>query len=185
MEKTSTRFTNLFWDLQLIVHDISKSILITLLRVLFYLCIGVTFVPFLGLIAHPPLSLILEDHTSTLKRIFSLSFVLDDHATSNIIPYWGFQCIHKNSHWIIGTRYPWTNLTPTMSDSSHHATGHTFFSYPRSSDKWMESVGYVLYSMPWETCHIFSLFFMFPHFSFPLLSGFSVHGFCWCFSISG
>jgi hypothetical protein len=38
---------------------------------------------------------------------------------------------------------------------------------------------------PWETCHIFSSFFMLPQFSCPLLGGFLTHGFCRWFSISG
>jgi hypothetical protein len=31
--------------------------------------------------------------------------------------------------------------------------------------------------LPWETCHIFALFFMSPQFSCPLLGNFSAHGF--------
>jgi hypothetical protein len=38
---------------------------------------------------------------------------------------------------------------------------------------------------PRETCHIFASFFMSPRFSCPLLGGFSAHGFCQWFSISG
>jgi hypothetical protein len=38
-------------------------------------------------------------------------------------------------------------------------------------------VGYVLYSLPQETCHIFASFFVLPRFSCPLLSGFLTHGF--------
>jgi hypothetical protein len=39
--------------------------------------------------------------------------------------------------------------------------------------------------LPWEMCRIFSLFFTSPRFSCPLLGGFSAHGFCQWFSISG